>query len=446
MENRRQRQPGWASTHAFKTRLRSAPTSAPRALNLLTQSRLPRFLSHTTPLENDHTALSATQERTSPVVAPNRQPGTLRSPQQTSQVNRNTLSLSGGTQLVLPSFFQRLPSSRAPWPASTLATPAPPNPTQQRRFSQRSLTGETLRPSFGMGSGHSMDLSASKSYRIVSQNINGIPKWASEMKSRFLIHRLSTSSHGDIHLWQEINLLPHLLPLPDSWETRTRKANLTTVFSVNVREPFPLLQQPGGTAAFATTRLQSRTLETFSDDLGRWAAIRIGNRTHSTVFVSAYRPCKSTGESTVYQQHRRAADDPAHDPRSAMLADLSNAVATWHTLGYVVVVGMDANEDILSRRMKEFQQTAGLWNPLLEVHGPSIITATHSRNFSDTAIDAIFCTRGISPVYCGISPVGGGCPSDHVQLWADFKASDLFGPGEDFGHTPSDPLNSANPC
>lgn len=195
-----------------------------------------------------------------------------------------------------------------------------------------------------------------------------------------------------------------------------------------------------------SSRLTSRFLESFPDPLGRWLGFRVGNQHHSTIFISAYRPCKSGGESTVYQQQRRACGGGLIDPCQQFFDDLSDAIAEWHTQGYLVVLGMDLNEDVLSKRVDLFLINAGLWNPLLETHGPTVLSATHSRNCSATAIDAIFCTRGLTAVACGISTVGQGCPSDHVQLWADFEKDDLFGPGKDLSFLPHEILNSADPA
>ena len=72
--------------------------------------------------------------------------------------------------------------------------------------------------------------------------------------------------------------------------------------------------------------------------LGRWLWVRIrGKAGESTIFVSAYRPCKNTnGVDTVWKQHVRYYQD---EREIKDLADL------WDS-GHHVVLSMNANDDV----------------------------------------------------------------------------------------------------
>jgi hypothetical protein len=67
----------------------------------------------------------------------------------------------------------------------------------------------------------------------------------------------------------------------------------------------------------------------------------------------AYCPCESPGASTVFHQQARglSAHDDQRNPRDAMLEDLAEAIAQWQAAGDHIIAGMDANEDVLRRRL-----------------------------------------------------------------------------------------------
>ena len=86
--------------------------------------------------------------------------------------------------------------------------------------------------------------------------------------------------------------------------------------------------------------------------LGLWTWVRIeGKAGKSTVFVSAYRPCKNTTSmDTVWNQHvqyypdEREIEEP--DVRALFLVDLCKTLAYLWDFSHHVVLGMDANDDV----------------------------------------------------------------------------------------------------
>jgi hypothetical protein len=81
---------------------------------------------------------------------------------------------------------------------------------------------------------------------------------------------------------------------------------------------------------------------------------------------------------------------------------------------------------------------------ILTIHGTNCpSTNLHIESFEP--IDAIFCSRAIPPIRAGFLGSNAGCPSDHIQLWADFEKSDLIGGPIDKFHNHVGPLNIHDP-
>ena len=88
-------------------------------------------------------------------------------------------------------------------------------------------------------------------------------------------------------------------------------------------------------------------------------------------------------------------------------------------------MSIDFNEDVRKRNFQQFLQDTGLWNPILEIHGNQC-PATYTRNDNNIPIDALVCSRGIRPRFCGYLKPNDGVESDHLQLWADFDPNIIF--------------------
>jgi hypothetical protein len=86
--------------------------------------------------------------------------------------------------------------------------------------------------------------------------------------------------------------------------------------------------------------------------LGRWAWVRLQGKAGRTICtITAYRPCKSVGGSgTVWEQHRRyfghKYPNQIVNPRDRFLSDLKTKMNKWKASGDLLILGMDANEDV----------------------------------------------------------------------------------------------------
>ena len=187
-----------------------------------------------------------------------------------------------------------------------------PPPFIPPRLLQTTLHGNLVIPLWGNEHGHHMQQPKPQStFRVLSQNINGIPRFASEFKSRHLLSRAASGDQHDITLWQETNFGPSRAPLADSWSIRRRHKQFVSQFSTNERDNTTQFQLPGGTLALCSIHNSSKILDQGADTYGRWSWLRLGDPTKlCTTFLSVYRPNFSKGISSSYQQPVRAIQLP----------------------------------------------------------------------------------------------------------------------------------------
>jgi hypothetical protein len=132
------------------------------------------------------------------------------------------------------------------------------------------------------------------------------------------------------------------------------------------------------------------------------------------------------------------------DPRAVILSDLRLFILKQQALGDIIIVGIDANEDVRGRTIKQFFNDLQMHDAILTLHSTNC-PSTNLANESSEPIDAIFCSRSIIPSQAGFLGSTEGCPSDHVQLWADFDKNDLIGGQTNEFHLHVDPLNTRDP-
>ncbi len=164
--------------------------------------------------------------------------------------------------------------------------------------------------------------------------------------------------------------------------------------------------------------------------MGRWVWMHMEGKANLHVrLVTAYRPCESSGASTVFQQHSRALAKKGdfRNPRTAILEDLAEAIIEWKTLGDHVILAMDANEDVRFGEVNDTFSKAGLREIILDLHRDKSPPATYNRNTQRQPIDGMWATCGITPTSVGYFAFGDGCPSDHRRLYFETTYSVAFG-------------------
>ena len=64
---------------------------------------------------------------------------------------------------------------------------------------------------------------------------------------------------------------------------------------------------------------------------------------------------------------------------------------------------------------------------ILTIYSGSSPPSTTIHNASNTPIDGIWCSLGLTAIRGGYSNSKEGIPSDHRVLWVEFQLIDLFG-------------------
>ena len=144
--------------------------------------------------------------------------------------------------------------------------------------------------------------------------------------------------------------------------------------------------------------------------------------------LSAYRPCKpsSSGVQTVYEQHARALP-VLSDPRTQFLIDLKQCIQDRQAQGDLIVIGMDLNDPVQQYNHTQFFEELNMKEAILTIHSGSSPPSTTIRNESNTPIDGIWCSLGLTAQRGGYSKFKEGIPSDHRVLWVEFQLTEFFG-------------------
>ena len=229
------------------------------------------------------------------------------------------------------------------------------------------------------------------------------------------------------------------------------------------KDHFQSTNQPGGTVTVVYNHWTSRVIESGEDPfgLGRWSyQVLRGKGGTKLLIVTAYRVCRqslhSVGSQTSTAQQFRALsaqfreadreDDPI--PRHQFTVDLQGWLEYKTTQGYLIILGIDANEpyDPLEGNFTpvDFQldkpipikghdgtlatlvRTSGLVDPLLIHHPDRTPPPTYDRG--KDKIDFIFVSRALLPhvTRTGIFPYKSLFISDHRPCYIDLDSIQIF--------------------
>jgi len=106
----------------------------------------------------------------------------------------------------------------------------------------------------------------------------------------------------------------------------------------------------------------------------------------------AYRPCKSEGPLTTYQQqlHHGYKTKNYTCLRTKFLQDLSKDIQKWTEEGEEIIVLADMNKDVVAKDIKQFCKDTNMTDAIAALHGNAPIP-THQQG--SKAIDSIFISK-----------------------------------------------------
>ena len=156
-----------------------------------------------------------------------------------------------------------------------------------------------------------------------------------------------------------------------------------------------------GGCQWVRSRLCHRIAHVTGDHLGRFTISLIhGPHNQGIAIITAYRPVTSeNGDTSVHGQHLQYLDRSA-DPREACLQDLGKEIMAIQEEGYLIIVGIDANEQMLdsanpAQGIPKLALDTGLVDPIKHIHGQCPFPT--SSALSGSPIDFFLCSEELLP-------------------------------------------------
>ena len=277
-----------------------------------------------------------------------------------------------------------------------------------------------------------------KSFRHVFGNVDGMGAHSDTQKDQLIwdsVRSLKADSVGLV----EINLNHSVLPPAQRLHARARhclKESFNLALAHNSTHASKSPHQWGGCASMMLSQLSPRVLDTHRDPigLGRWVSHLVGGKGNTvTRLVTAYLPCRSKGHHTVYSQHRHYYNTKNQDkePITQFLLDLKEVLSEWISAGELIILGMDANQDVRTGDAALMLQSLGLQEQITRSHSSHCPPpATHVSNSRAIPIDGIWTNFAHGQMRCGYTGFHEGITGDHRTLWIDIP-KELF-----LGHNP----------
>ena len=321
--------------------------------------------------------------------------------------------------------------------------------TQSTRTQQTDLHGNRIEGNDSETYGHTYPKEAQLNHTIITyQNIGEQTRSSLTTRSKDTTTAFKESKAA-IALYTETWLNEPKLDVYDRFNERTKKYAPHS-YSRHSHNEHVLESETwrvaGGTAltvdaSFKSHKSPQQGEGKDREGLGRWTWIRLrGKDNIHTRFISAYRPCKNRGTSTVWTQHRNYFRELGHtdpDPLQFFDNQLCHSIEQWMEMGDNIVLGIDMNEDARTGSLALQLKALNLRDAILQRHGSDSAPATFEANQSRTPIDAIWVSAQVTTYRSGYMPFGAdspAAPSDgHRMLWIEVDNLSIL--GKDIPHS-----------
>ena len=213
------------------------------------------------------------------------------------------------------------------------------------------------------------------SLRIGFVNIRGFGSFAGHYKNKQFA-TFVTAYHFDVIGTAENNVNWRRCPVPDRpWDRSrpwwpTRHVSYAQAIDPIMRDFF---EQRGGTAVWTNGPMVHRAADKGGDSYGRWSWTRFRGQDNRWLrVISAYRPCHNPrDEFSTYKQHLRLLPPGSPEPRLAFIQDLRTQLSQWKDCGDLLIVMLDANEDVQRGPVHEMFSALELINVMYDKAFPS---------------------------------------------------------------------------
>ena len=188
----------------------------------------------------------------------------------------------------------------------------------------------------------------SGSLRFVFNNCNGISLHKDSLK--FLVassRALQADWIGIAETHLDTQKAPVCTQIHSSFQSHLGYSAANCVFSAS-NVDYGTDWKPGGTLQITVEGLATRTIEQFSDQLGRFTSqTHVGKQGRKLTTISGYRVIEGCrGPASAYAQQRAMLVEAKRDPnpRKAFLDDLTSFIQHKQENGCNILLGLDANE------------------------------------------------------------------------------------------------------
>jgi hypothetical protein len=292
--------------------------------------------------------------------------------------------------------------------------------------------------------------------RIAFCSIWGLPVDPNHHKHRQLHHSMRRHQLNVFGII-EVNLNFKVLGTKAQWADRFAHArNYHTSVAWNKHNNGTRRRNFGGVVNIADPDLSHRVISAGHDpsDLDRWTwTLFRGQHGIRVRMITGYRPCMDYSDKpgSVYSQHEYYLNKKkdSRDPRLAFYEDLDLDVRVWLAAGDLIIIGLDANENVRQGTTAQYMDKWGLKDVHECTHPHLSPVATQNTNHNNIPVDVLWCSPGLPITAAGMTGFGALSIDsvDHRMLWVDIPHEFLFG----FNPPPSLPqvtpnrLNLRNP-
>jgi Reverse transcriptase (RNA-dependent DNA polymerase) len=277
--------------------------------------------------------------------------------------------------------------------------------------------------------GHQIQDKTEEDIRIAFRNINYLPHDKLHNKNDILIQEIR-ETQVDVYCANEINIAWQNIEAENNLYERFKgKLEFAKYICSNNHDPNYIgIGQSGGTLTVLNGNICGRIIESGKEKhmLQRWSWVKLrGQHNKSVVIVNTYRPVKSNGILSAYQQHKRGllTLDIDECPRANLLQCLKTQILEWHKEGNQVILTGDFNEDINGKNIQKFLSDVGLVDLIQSQHGVAPNTNIHGSK----PIDGIFGSTSLTATRSGFMSFAWGLSSDHRLIWVDIHSNKLLG-------------------
>jgi hypothetical protein len=244
-------------------------------------------------------------------------------------------------------------------------------------------------------------------------------------------------TEADVFGIAELNLNFPVLGPSFQWSERFRHLYRNhLVHSCNKHDTSKKQTLFGSTAQISTGASSHRAIASGADPsgLGRWVCtLFAGQDKKKLQVISGYRPNPDHADRTgsMYLQHERRlrATGDNRNPRRAFIKDLSKQLELWMDEGEMIILGLDANDNVRTGDVNAMLRIKGLVDVHAAKHPHLATESTCDKNTQEIPVDGIWATPAlecISAGYYGFGELVMG-KTNHRMIWADFTYKSALG-------------------